>query len=86
MRPAVVWFGEPLPPDEWERAFEASCGARLFLLVGTSATVYPAAALAQVARAGGARLAVINPDPTPFDRVADWVLPGRSGDILPRLL
>ena len=86
LRPGVVWFGEPLPREEWERAYEASGQARLFVAVGTSASVYPAATLAQVARAGGARLAVVNPDPTPLDHLAEWVLRGPAGDILPRLL
>jgi NAD-dependent deacetylase len=86
LRPGVVWFGEPLPEDAWQRAFAASRRAEIFLVIGTSATVYPAAGLAQVARQCGARLAVVNPDPNPADRLADWVLRGPSGEILPRLL
>ncbi len=86
LRPGVVWFGEPLPVEEWEQALSASQSAHVFLVIGTSAIVYPAAGLAQVARAGGARLAVINPEPTPLDAMADWVLRGPSGDILGRLL
>ena len=86
LRPAVVWFGEPLPAAEWQRAFEASSRAQVYLVVGTSAQVYPAAGLAEVARDGGARLAIINPDPTPLDQIAEWVLRGPAGEILPRLL
>jgi NAD-dependent deacetylase len=86
LRPGVVWFGEPLPELAWQHAYQASAGARLFLVIGTSATVYPAASLAQVARDGGAQLAIINPDVTPLDELADWVLRGPSGEILPRLL
>lgn len=86
LRPGVVWFGEPLPELAWRRAYRASARARLFLVIGTSATVYPAAGLAQVAREGGAKLAIINPDATPLDELADWVLCGPSGEILPRLL
>ncbi len=86
LRPGVVWFGEGLPPEVWERAAQASAGAEVFLVIGTSAVVYPAAGLAQVARQSGARLAVVNPDDTPLDALADWVLRGPSGEILPRLL
>lgn len=86
LRPAVVWFGEPLPSQAWERAVEASARAELFLVVGTSAVVYPAAGLAEVARQAGARLAILNPEPTPLDSAADWALRGPAGEILPRLL
>lgn len=86
LRPAVVWFGESLPEKAWERALEASGRAELFLVVGTSAVVYPAAGLAEVARRAGARLAVVNPEPTPLDASAGWVLRGPSGELLPRLL
>ncbi len=85
-RPGVVWFGEPLPAEEWERAEEASARAQVFLVVGTSATVYPAAGLALTARQAGARVAVVNPEPTALDSVANWVLRGPSGELLRRLL
>ena len=86
LRPGVVWFGEPLPPEEWRRAVEASKSAKVFLAVGTSAVVYPAAGLIEAAKEAGARLAVVNAEPTPFDADADWILQGRAGEILPRLL
>ena len=86
LRPGVVWFGEPLPQDEWQRAFGASSHARVFLVIGTSPAVYPAAGLAQVACETGAKMAIVNPDPTPLDGMADWVLRGPAGEILPRLL
>jgi len=82
----VVWFGEQLPAAEWQRAVEASTRARVFLVIGTSAVVYPAAGLAEVAREAGAKLAIINAEPTPLDPMADWVLHGPSGELLPRLL
>ena len=85
-RPGVVWFGEPLPEAEWEGALAASSRARVFVVIGTSATVYPAAGLASVARESGAKLAIVNAEPTPLDPMADWVLQGPSGEILPRLL
>lgn len=86
LRPGVVWFGEALPESEWQRAMEASSRAEIFLVIGTSATVYPAAGLAEVAREAGAKLALVNPDATPLDGIADWVLRGPAGEILPRLL
>ncbi|HUI41064.1 MAG TPA: NAD-dependent deacylase [Terriglobia bacterium] len=85
LRPGVVWFGESLPEDEWERAVEASRGAEVFLVAGTSAAVYPAAGLAALARARGAKIAVVNPEDTPLDGLADWVLRGLAGEVLPRL-
>jgi NAD-dependent deacetylase len=86
LRPAVVWFGEALPESAWERAFEAAARAEVFLVIGTSALVYPAAGLVQVARQSGARVAIVNPDPTPADDLAEWILRGPAGEILPRLL
>jgi NAD-dependent deacetylase len=82
----VVWFGEALPESAWERAFEAAAQAEVFLVIGTSAMVYPAAGLVQVARQSGARVAIVNPDPTPADELAEWILRGPAGEILPRLL
>ena len=86
LRPGVVWFGEALPSDEWSRAEGASRRAQVFLVIGTSAGVYPAAGLAEIARADGGRIAVINAEPTPLDSLADWVVGGKAGEALPRLL
>ena len=85
-RPGVVWFGEPLPVAEWERAFAASRSAQVFMVVGTSGIVYPAAGLVEVARRSGAAIALVNPEPTALNSSATWVLRGQSGEILPRLL
>lgn len=86
LRPGVVWFGELLPPEEWARAVEASRRAQVFLVIGTSGVVYPAAGLVETARQSGAQVAVVNPEPTPLDAAADWVLRGAAGEILARLL
>jgi NAD-dependent deacetylase len=86
LRPAIVWFGEMLPEDQWERALHAAQNAGTFITVGTSALVYPAAGLVQVARRSGARVAIVNPDPTPADELAEWILRGPAGEVLPRLL
>jgi NAD-dependent deacetylase len=85
-RPGVVWFGEALPTAEWERASQSSARTEVMMVVGTSAAVYPAAGLAELARAAGAKLAIINLAPTPLDSGADWILSGKAGEILPELL
>ena len=86
LRPGVVWFGEGLPEPVWRRAVEAARGAGTFLLVGTSATVYPAAGLVEVAREAGAHIVIVNLEPTPLDGLADTVFNAKAGEILPRLL
>jgi len=82
MRPGVVWFGESLPPEAWGRAAEAAAAADVFLVIGTSALVQPAAALPLVAKRSGARLVEINADPTPLSDLADLTLTGKAGEIL----
>lgn len=82
MRPAVVWFGELLPEAALRQSIEAAAAADLFLVVGTSALVYPAASLPLVAKQQGARLIEINPEPTPLSEVADLTLTGNAGEIL----
>lgn len=82
LRPGVVWFGEPLPAQAWTRAAEAASSADVFLVIGTSALVWPAASLPLQARQKGARLVEINPVPTPLSEFADLVLTGKAGEIL----
>ena len=86
LRPDVVWFGEMLPPGALDAASEAARGAGIFLSVGTSSLVYPAAALPYEALEGGALLVEVNPEETPLTPHADYVLRGSAGDVLPRLV
>ena len=86
LRPAIVWFGEMLPEDQWMRAVNAARGANVFMVIGTSALVYPAAGLVRVARESGAQVVIVNPDSTPADGLAHCILRGPAGEILPRLL
>jgi len=86
LRPGVVWFGEALPQDALSQAFEAAARAEVFLLVGTSAIVYPAAALPGMARGRGGRLVEINPEPTPLSAAAHVSLRGLAGELLPELI
>lgn len=85
MRPGVVWFGEALPEAAWEQAAAAAAGADVFLVVGTSALVQPAASLPLLAKQKGARLVEINPVPTPLSEWADLVMPGKAGEVLGQL-
>ncbi|RKT80145.1 NAD-dependent deacylase [Terracoccus luteus] len=71
VRPGVVWFGEPLPTDAWDRAVDLVSAADLVLVVGTSGLVFPAAGLPAVGRAGGAVVVEINPVETETSDVAD---------------
>ncbi|HTQ80218.1 MAG TPA: NAD-dependent deacylase [Thermoanaerobaculia bacterium] len=84
-RPAVVWFGEMLPPGAMERATEEASFAEVFLSIGTSGNVYPAAGLIEIAKQAGACLIEINPEPTPFSRLADLALRAPAGVALPAL-
>jgi NAD-dependent deacetylase len=86
LRPDVVWFGESLPEDAWNEAARASAACQVFLSIGTSSLVYPAAALPEIALRNGATVVEINPDETPLTRYATHVLRGPSGTILPQLL
>jgi NAD-dependent protein deacetylase/lipoamidase len=85
LRPAVVWFGENLPPGAMERATEEASLAEVFLSVGTSGSVYPAAGLIDVAYQVGACLIEINPEPTPYSRLAELTLRAPAGEALPAL-
>ncbi|MBI1954949.1 MAG: NAD-dependent deacylase [Acidobacteria bacterium] len=82
LRPAVVWFGESLPQDSWAQAVEASASADLFLVIGTSALVQPAASLPLLAKQNGGRLIEINPFPTPLSGLADLTIRGKAAEIL----
>lgn len=86
LRPGVVWFGEALPPKIWRDAEAAAHSAELFLVIGTSAVVYPAAGLAQIAKSGGARVVEINIAETELSQGIDEFLQGPSGELLPLLI
>jgi NAD-dependent deacetylase len=85
LRPDVVWFGEMLPTDVWERAEEAANASDVVLAVGTSGVVWPAARIPIEARRRGAFVIEVNPEPTELTGLVDVALRGRSGEILPRL-
>ena len=86
LRPGVVWFGEPLPPAVLERARAAALDCEVFLSVGTSHQVYPAAALPGLAASAGAMVVVVDPGPQPGAPSGSHHLAGRAGEMLPALL
>lgn len=86
VRPGVVWFGEMLPERVLNAAWRAAEQCDLFLVVGTSGIVYPAAQLPIVARNHGARVIEVNTEPSPLSEVVDYMLLGPSGQILPAIL
>jgi NAD-dependent deacetylase len=83
LRPDVVLFGEVLPPGVFERAAKQAEKCELCFVVGTSAQVYPAASLPEIAKAAGAYVCEINPEETPFSDLCDEVLTGMAGEVLP---
>jgi NAD-dependent deacetylase len=85
IRPDVVWFGEMLPEDEWEKSVRAAESADVLFSIGTSGVVYPAASIPLMAKQQGAFVVEINPEPTPLTAAADEFLMGASGTILPAL-
>ncbi len=82
LRPDVVWFGEELPRDALSRALEETEKSDLFLVIGTSGAVYPAAALPALAARRGAVVVEINPEETPITRVASMVFRAPAGEVL----
>lgn len=86
VRPHIVWFGESLDPHDLDRSQEAINTCNVLLIIGTSGTVYPAASFAAVAKAAGAFVIEINPDPAPHSRAVDLFLRGRAMDLVPLLL
>ncbi len=85
-RPGVVWFGENLPPEIWSQAEQAASAAGVFLVIGTSALVYPAAGLVHLSQASGAKVVEVNPAETPVSGIVDfsWRVP--AAEALPQLL
>jgi NAD-dependent deacetylase len=85
-RPGVVWFGEPLPEGMMKEAEHAVASAEVFLVIGTSAVVYPAAGLVPFAKQSGAVVIEINPEATAFSDSVDFALQAPAGEVLPKLL
>jgi NAD-dependent deacetylase len=86
LRPAVIFFGEPLNPEVIGRAYEEADCCDYFLVIGSSLVVYPAADLPVTAKQRGAGLVIINKNPTPMDQLADYVIHEEAGTALPQIV
>ena len=86
IRPDIVWFGEPLPDAPWNAAVDAVRDADLLVVVGTSAIVYPAAGLPELALARGTVVVEVNPEPTPLSSSVTATVRESASTALPVLL
>jgi NAD-dependent deacetylase len=86
LKSATISFGQSLVAADLQRADEAAAASDLFLAIGTSLTVYPVAWLPERALRNGARLVIVNAQPTPMDDRADAVLRGQIGEVLPDIV
>ena len=86
LKPATISFGQAMPHDVMVQAQAAAETCDLMIAVGSSLVVEPAASIPRVARQAGARLIIVNRDPTPLDGIADAVVRGEIGAILPELV
>ncbi len=86
IKPDVVFFGEPLPQHVLEQAAHLSQTCELFIVIGSSLVVYPAAYMPMYAKQSGARLVIINNAPTDLDAYADVVARGSAGEIMDAVL
>jgi len=86
LRSATISFGQALEPAVIDRALRVAEEADLLLAIGSSLTVYPVAGAVPLAKGAGARVVILNAEPTPFDHLADAVLRGAIGEVLPQLV
>ena len=85
LKSATISFGQPLVPDVIDRAMRAAKEADLLLAIGSSLQVFPVASIVPLAKSNGARVAILNAEPTPFDDIADVVLQRPIAEVLPSL-
>ena len=86
LKPTVVLFGEPMPVAAMHEALALAQGADVMLVVGSSLVVRPAADIPLAAARSGARLIIVNAEQTPLDSLAEVVIHGRAGEVLPTIL
>jgi NAD-dependent deacetylase len=82
LKPGTILFGEPLPQAALEMAKIAAKNCDLFIVLGSSLVVYPAASMPRIAKNNGAKLVIINIDPTPMDEIADLVINDNAAKVL----
>lgn len=85
LKSATISFGQALVPEVIDRAMAVAGQADLLVAVGSTLQVYPVAGVVPAAKAAGAKVAIVNRDPTAMDDIADAVLPGSISEILPRI-
>ncbi len=86
LRASTIAFGEPLPREPFQRAIATARDCDLFLIIGSSLVVNPAAQLPQIAAAAGAYIAILNQTPTPLDELAQLVLRGPAAEVMARVM
>jgi len=85
LKSATISFGQQLVPEVIDRAMQAAGEADLLLAIGSTLQVYPVAAAVPRAKAAGARIVIVNAEPTHFDDIADVVIQQRIGEVLPAI-
>jgi NAD-dependent deacetylase len=86
LRPGVIWFGEAIPDMASNESYAAASGCDVFLSIGTSSLVYPAAGLADLAKENGASVVEVNPNSTAHAANFDFIITGNSGLVMPKLI
>ncbi len=86
LKPATISFGQPMPALQMQMAAIAAQTCEVFIAVGSSLVVYPAASLPEIAKENGATLIIINRTETPLDGMADLVVREEIGQALPKLI
>lgn len=86
LKPDVIFFGEPLPIPALKQAEKQSLASDVFMVIGSTLTVYPAAMMPEYALSRGARLIIINLSPTPLDEKASVTIRARAGQVLPEIV
>jgi len=85
-KPAVISFGQPMPEKETAEAARRSADCDLFLVAGSSLVIYPAAQMPLIAKDSGAKLVIVNLEPTPHDGYADVAINEKTGKALPQIV
>lgn len=86
LKPATISFGQSMPERETEESYQRSSACDLFIVIGSSLVVQPAASMPLIAKRNGAKLVIINRDPTSFDDMADMTIHGQAGPIMASIL
>jgi NAD-dependent deacetylase len=86
LKPDVIFFGESLPQETLKQATHQACHCDLLIVIGSSLVVYPAAYMPVYAKSAGAKLVIINREPTPYDGNADVVINHSAGEVMSRIV